>query len=359
MLIQSINLIPYKLPLRKTWKTHNDRLTSRSGWLIELTTESGLSGYGDCAPLPSAATENLLQAHRYLAMYSKNIQHSTAAEALQKLPSTISSPAARCGIETALLDLVSQSEQQSLRHWLSPLASNNVPVNSMIGALERNSHQAAMDAVSRGFQVLKLKLGMNQLKDDIENLEELCLQLPGHTKIRLDANGSWSFKQADSFIRAIHHLPVESIEEPMHEPELSDLRRLQDSTSIALALDESTGKFKLDALLKSQAVKRLIIKPMARGGLLASLDFAKRAETHKFETVITSTIESAVGLQAAAQLAAAISDSSNPLAHGLATSEWLLENVAPAPDIIDGKLYLADIHGLGISPYKGNTHADL
>jgi len=112
-------------------------------------------------------------------------------------------------------------------------------------------------------------------------------------------------------------------------------------------------------LLKSQAVKRLIIKPMARGGLLASLDFAKRAETHKFETVITSTIESAVGLQAAAQLAAAISDSSNPLAHGLATSEWLLENVAPAPDIIDGKLYLADIHGLGISPYKGNTHADL
>src|SRR5210317_1505864 len=100
MLIQSINLIPYKLPLRKTWKAHNDRLSSRSGWLIELTTESGLAGYGDCAPLPSAATENLLQAHRYLVMYSKNIQHRTAAEALQKLPSTLSSPAARCGIET-------------------------------------------------------------------------------------------------------------------------------------------------------------------------------------------------------------------------------------------------------------------
>ena len=356
MLIQSINLIPYKLPLRKTWKTHNDWLSSRSGWLIEITTETGLYGYGDCAPLPSAGTENLLQAHRYLVMYSENFQRITAAEALQKLPSTRLSPAARCGIETALLDLVSQSEQQSLRHWLSPLASNNVPVNNMIGTLERNRYQAAIDAVSRGFQVLKLKLGMNQLKDDIQYLEELCMQLPEQVKIRLDANGSWSYKQAESFIRAVHHLPVESIEEPIHKPELSDLRRLQDSTSIALALDESTGKFKLDALLKSQAVQRLIIKPMARGGLLSSLDLAKRAEAHNLEIVITSTIESAVGLQAAAQLAAVISDSNNTLAHGLATSEWLLENVAPSPDIIVGKLYLADTHGLGISPYSSKIY---
>ena len=115
----------------------------------------------------------------------------------------------------------------------------------------------------------------------------------------------------------------------------------------------------MEKLLKCQAVHRLIIKPTACGGLLASLDLAKRAEFHDIEVVLTSTIESAVGLQAAAQVAAVISSTGNALAHGLATSEWLLENVAPAPDIIDGKLYLADIHGLGISPYKGNTHADL
>ena len=351
MQIQSINLIPYKLPLRNPWKTNNDTLFSRSGWLVEFTTETGLSGYGDCAPLPSARTEDLLQAYRFLKIYSENFQRSTTSEALQKLPSTHAAPAARCGIETALLDLISQSKQQSLRHWLSPDAKDTVTVNSMIGSLEKDSSKHAQLAIEQGFQILKLKLGINDMRDDIQHLENLCLHLPEHVKIRLDANGSWSYRQAESFIRAIHQLPIESIEEPIHEPGLSDLRRLQDSTSITLALDESTGKFKLDTLLKSQAVQRLIIKPMARGGLLASLELAKRAEMHEFEIVITSTIESAIGLQAAAQLAAVLSGPDNTLAHGLATSEWLLENVAPAPEIKRGTLTLPDTHGLGLSPY--------
>ena len=351
MQIQSINLTPYKLPLRKIWKTHNHQLASRSGWLIELTTETGLSGYGDCAPLPSAGTENLLQAYRYLEMYSENFQPITASEALQKLPSTQSTPAARCGIETALLDLISQSEQQTLRSWLSPDARNAIPVNSMIGALDKDKFREAMHAVNQGYQVLKLKLGMNELNDDIQYLEDLCLHLPEQIKIRLDANGSWSYKQAEYFIKAIQHLPVESIEEPLHEPELSTLGKLQDSTSIALALDETRGKFKMEMLLKCQAVHRLIIKPTACGGLLASLDLAKRAEFHDIEVVLTSTIESAVGLQAAAQVAAVISSTGNALAHGLATSDWLLENVAAAPEINHGTLRLPDTYGLGVSPY--------
>jgi o-succinylbenzoate synthase len=351
MQIQSINLTPYKLPFRKTWKTHNHQLSSRSGWLVELTTDTGLSGYGDCAPLPAAGTENLLQAHRYLEMYSENFQPTTALEALQKLPSTQSTPAARVAIETALLDLISQSEQQTLRRWLSPDARNDVVVNSMIGSLDKDSFSAAMHALKQGYQVLKMKLGINELKDDIQYLEELCLQLPEHTKIRLDANGSWSYKQAESFIKAIHHLPVESIEEPLHEPELSILCKLQDCTSIALALDESIVKFKLDALLKSQAIQRLIIKPTTHGSLLASLELAKRAEFHEYEVVVTSTIESAVGLQAAAQVAAVISSTNDVLAHGLATSDWLLNNVAAPPEINHGTLYLPDTYGLGLSPY--------
>lgn len=351
MQIQSINLIPYKLPLRKSWKTHNHQLSSRSGWLIELTTETGLSGYGDCAPLPTAGTENLLQAYRYLETYRGNFQPATASEALQKLPSTKSTPAARVAIETALLDLISQAEQQTLRRWLSPDARNDVPVNSMIGSLDKDSVSSAMHAFNQGYQVVKLKLGINELKDDIQYLENLCLHLPEKIKIRLDANGSWSYKQAENFIKAIQHLPIESIEEPLHEPELSTLSKLQDSTSIALAVDESIARFERDDLLKSQAVHRLIIKPTACGSLLASLDLAKRAEFHDYEVVITSTIESAVGVQAAAQLAAAISSTSDALAHGLATSDWLLDNVAAAPEINHGTLYLPDTYGLGLSPY--------
>ena len=362
MQINAVNIIPYKLPLRQNWITSNCHLSSRSGWLVEITTDSGNSGYGDCAPLPTAGTEWPQQAYHCLQRYRDKNQHGSPADALQNLPLAHATPAARNGIETALLDLISQAEKKTLRCWLNPFARNSIQLNSMIGTLDKDCGQQAMLSVSQGFQVLKLKVGVNDVENDIKYLEELSAQLPDHIRLRLDANGAWDFKQAAMFIKAIHHLAVESIEEPLREPELVSLCKLQQSTSIALALDESIGSFDRNTLLKSQAVKRLVIKPMARGGLLSSMALARDAALHKMETVVTSTIESAIGLQAAAQLAAALDEPGNGVAHGLATSEWLLDDVAPAAEIIRGTLLLPELTGLGLSPsidYKNFKHADL
>ncbi|MEA1888688.1 MAG: o-succinylbenzoate synthase [Pseudomonadota bacterium] len=359
MQIQSVKLTPYRLPLKQTWKTSNISLSSRKGWLIELSGEAGLSGFGDCAPLPASGTEQPLQANNWLETQSKRLQHTPAVDALEQLSAAHLCPAARCGIETALLDLISQSDQLSLRHWLNPAAENSIAVNTMIGPLGEDSSQPALHAVGQGYQVLKLKVGLNNIQEDIRLLESLSAQLPRHILLRLDANGAWSYRQAEAFIKAINHLPVESIEEPLQYSDLSKLCRLQDCTTIVLALDESISKLKLDEIFKSQAVQRLIIKPVVRGGLLPSLALARRAASRGIETIITSTIESAIGLQAASQLAAAIPLTKSTMAHGLATSDWLSNNVAPPPEIIQGKLQLTDTHGLGLSPYKGGTHANI
>jgi L-alanine-DL-glutamate epimerase-like enolase superfamily enzyme len=65
------------------------------------------------------------------------------------------------------------------------------------------------------------------------------------------------------------------------------------------------------------------------------------------EVVITSVVDSAIGVGAAAQLAAAIGGTQ---AHGLATGAWLAEDVAPPALIRAGKLALPDGPGLGIVP---------
>ena len=61
------------------------------------------------------------------------------------------------------------------------------------------------------------------------------------------------------------------------------------------------------------------------------------------EVVITSVVDSAIGVAAAAQLAAAIDPSR---AHGLATGSWLARDVAPPLVVREGMLVLPDAPGL-------------
>jgi L-alanine-DL-glutamate epimerase-like enolase superfamily enzyme len=64
------------------------------------------------------------------------------------------------------------------------------------------------------------------------------------------------------------------------------------------------------------------------------------------EVVITSLVESAAGLWATAQLAAAIG---SPLAHGLATGQWLAEDLGPPPLPLAGRIALPDTPGSGFA----------
>jgi L-alanine-DL-glutamate epimerase-like enolase superfamily enzyme len=77
---------------------------------------------------------------------------------------------------------------------------------------------------------------------------------------------------------------------------------------------------------------------------------ARRAQRAGIEVVLTSVVDSAIGVAAAAHLAAAIAPA---IAHGLATSTWLAEDVATALPIVAGVLRLADLPGLGIEPRLG------
>jgi len=94
-------------------------------------------------------------------------------------------------------------------------------------------------------------------------------------------------------------------------------------------------------------VRRVVLKPMVQGGLVPALALARRAREAGVECVVTTTVDSAVGVTAALHLAAAVA---NDLAHGLATSAWLESDVGNPPQPTGGVLRLADRPGLGCVP---------
>jgi len=348
--IRSTRLLPYRLPLRRPWRTHHGVLTERSGWIVELTSSEGEQGYGDCAPLPAAGTETTERAHAWLQQHLSALPDQLPDEALAAIPTSTRAPAARHALETALLDLLSRTAGVPLRRWLSADALDGLAVNGAAGALDEQASERCTELIDQGFGIIKLKVGLAAVESELRLLQRLCRRLPAQVRLRLDANGAWSPAEALRFVDGLAGLAIESLEEPLAQPHPETLRSLQARTRIPLALDESLPRFAASGLLQRPPVRRLILKPPVLGGLQATLALAQQAHRAGLETLVTSTLESALGLQAAAQLAAALPASDPPLAQGLATGAWFAADLAPAPGIEQGRMQLPDAAGLGLRP---------
>lgn len=315
MNIVAADWLPYALPLKYPWQTTRGCLSERRGQLLRLRNENGQTGWGDCAPLPEFGIDE------------------AAAKAFAK--------------ECAQLDLTAQLASQTLNAWLSgaaPVAS--LAVNCNLGALFNFEPGTIQTAIATGFTVLKFKLGIASLRDELAALQQLASQLPDGIGLRLDANRAWHPEEAREFIANCKQLPVECLEEPLQEPSLPGLAELQALAAFPLAIDESSHLIGRD-FFRQKSVRRLVLKPARHGGLLASCAIAGQARTAGVECIVTSSLESTCGLLACMHLAAAVEPS---LTHGLATAEWFSSDTGHKPCINKGRIALPLMAGLGFQP---------
>jgi o-succinylbenzoate synthase len=339
---------PYRLPLRQPWVSGRGGFVVREGWLVRLVTDVGLIGHGDCAPLPQAGTESMHSAFACLSGWTATLPGLSLEVALGRVSAgAVAAPAACCGLETALLDLLAQQAGLPLARWLNPDAAAEVKVNAALGGLDGQMVERALTAVTEGYSVLKLKVGLVARHEEILLLHDLARCLPAGISLRLDANCAWNEREAEDFLGALAGLPVESVEDPLASPDRAGWSRLQAKVPFPLAADESVRIMGADAVFNQPPVRRVVLKPMVLGGLVTALALARRARELDVECVVTTTVDSAVGVTAALHLAAAVA---NDLAHGLATSTWLLRDVGETPLVTGGVLRPGDDPGLGCRP---------
>jgi O-succinylbenzoate synthase len=304
--------LPYALPLCQPWQSGRGSIALRRGRLRRLDHEDGTAGWGDCAPLPAFGID------------------AARATAFAE--------------ESAHLDLAARHAGKPLAVWLGgDPAITALAVNAHIGPLTADSASAAAAAWAAGFTVLKLKVGIAPVADDIARLHTLSAALPDGCRLRLDANGAWDMIDAARFLAACRELPVEACEEPLRAPDLRSLTHLQAATPFALAVDESLVALG-DDFFRHPPVRRLVIKPARLGGLWAALSLARQARAAGIEIVISSALESSCGLLASAHLAAAAAPEA---VHGLATAAWFACDTGEPPRIERGRLLLPPDAGLG------------
>ena len=229
------------------------------------------------------------------------------------------------------------------------LYRNSVRVNGTIPATNDKSVIKSLVETYQGVKTFKVKVGDN-LGEDIVRLAQIR-SLGRDIKIRIDVNGLWSVKDALTNLYAFYEEvgPFEYVEQPCAT--LEELRELKSSIRIPLkiAVDEVLRKakdpFDIDF---SGAADFVMLKVQPLGGIARAHQLA---EHHKLPVVVSSALESAVGINYGLQLAASFPEMNFDC--GLGTGSLLGADVASLP-IVNGEIEITevepDFNGYEVAP---------
>lgn len=231
------------------------------------------------------------------------------------------------------------------------LYRTSVKVNGTIPAL---NEAAAIERIVNSFpgvQTFKVKVGDN-LTEDIARLAKVKSLRP-RAKLRIDVNGNWTVQEAVTSLRAIYENigPLEYAEQPCGTVE--ELRELKEKLKIDIKIagDEVLRKAADPfAANLNGAIDILMLKVQPLGGIERAHALA---EHHKIPVVVSSALESAVGINYGLQLAASFPEMKFDC--GLGTGSLLSHDVASLP-IIDGAIEISDVepefNGYEVAPER-------
>ena len=223
------------------------------------------------------------------------------------------------------------------------LYRSSVAINGTIPALNDPSDLKIVVDSFPGVNTFKVKVGTN-LAEDLTRID-VIRQLQPQAKIRIDVNGLWSVDQAETFLNAAGE--IEYAEQPCAT--IAELRELKSRTSVKIVGDEILRKaadpFKVDL---DGAIDYLMLKVQPLGGIKRAHALA---EHHNLPVVVSSALESAVGINYGLTLAASFEEMNFDC--GLGTGSLLAADVAHLP-IVDGKIEISQfepqLDGLDVAP---------
>ena len=218
------------------------------------------------------------------------------------------------------------------------LYRNSVKVNGTIPALNNPAEIERIVDSFPGVGTFKVKVGEN-LPEDIARLAKVKSLRP-KAKLRIDVNGTWSVQEAVTNLRAIYENigPLEYVEQPCGTVE--ELRELKEQLKIDIKIsgDEVLRKAADPfAVILDGAIDIVMLKVQPLGGISRAHSLAQH---HKLPVVVSSALESAVGIHYGLHLAASLPEMNFDC--GLGTGSLLGADVAELP-IVNGEIEITEI----------------
>ena len=221
------------------------------------------------------------------------------------------------------------------RGWPAPRRSA-IPVNVTVPACDpARAHAIVRD--SAGCRTAKVKVAEpgQTLADDLARVEAVRDALGPSGRLRIDVNGGWSRDEAVARIALLDKAAggLEYVEQPC--PDVEDLAWVRRRVEVPIAADESIRRAEDPYRVRDlEAADIAVLKVQPLGGVRACL---RIAEDIGLPVVVSSAVETSVGIAAGVALAAALPELH--YACGLATVPLLSGDVTRESLVpVDGAL---------------------
>lgn len=217
------------------------------------------------------------------------------------------------------------------------IRASRVAVNATLPAVDPDA-VAGVLARYPGCRTVKVKVADRgqTLADDVARVAAARAHVGAEGRVRIDANTAWTVEEAEEALIALAPYGLEYAEQPCASvEELAELRRRTAGLGVPIAADESVRKASDPlAVARAGAADLLVIKAQPLGGVTAALGIVAAAG---LPVVVSSALDTSVGLSMGAHLAAAVPD----LRHdcGLGTAALLAADVTREPLLpVDGAI---------------------
>lgn len=322
-----ITLHTRTLHFKQPAKTSRGQYTSRISRYV-VVESGGVRGVGECATLPDLSCDERPDYVLLLRQFCDVIERTGRIpyEALRPYPSML------FGIETAFAQLAAGG---STALFDTPFARGEVgiPTNGLVWMGSYDQMLARMqEKLDLGFRCIKLKIGAIDFGKELELLRIIRSTFPkDKVELRVDANGAFAPNEAMVRLEQLARYDLHSIEQPIRQHQWADMARLCQESPIAIALDEELIGVNIpsekERLLDTIHPQYVVLKPSLHGGMMGCEEWVSMAKIRGIGSWMTSALESNVGLNAIAHLAAHTYGTDDIMPQGLGTGQLFTDNI--------------------------------
>lgn len=322
-----ITITKRMLHFKQPAKTSRGQYTTRISRYVDVE-RSGVHGVGECATLPDLSCDEVADYDSLLRQFCDMIERTESIpyDMLRPYPSML------FGLETAFAQLEAGGSS-ALFDTLFAHGKVGIPTNGLVwmGSYDQMLERM-QEKLEQGFKCIKLKIGAIDFDKEVELLHIIRSSYPKDiVELRVDANGAFDPDEAMAPIEILARYDIHSIEQPIKQKQWGDMARLCASSPIPIALDEELIGINMhsmkEMLLDTIHPQYIVLKPSLHGGMSGCEEWIDLAHQRGIGSWMTSALESNVGLNAVAQLAAKVYGTENIMPQGLGTGLLFADNI--------------------------------
>lgn len=332
---------PYDLQLKHTFTIASNSRKTTAVMLTELSWE-GVTGYGE-ASMPPYLGESHATATKFLS--SLNLAQFRDPFRMEEILEYVDgimegNCAAKASVDIALHDLVGKLLNQPW-HRIWGYSAENTPLTTYTIGIDKKEEVIAKTKEASAFKILKVKIGGG-------NDEEMINAVRSVTNVPLcvDVNQGWKDRvEALEKTHWLKEMGIVFVEQPMDKHNFDDVAWLTQHSPLPILADEAMQR--IGDLERIHGVYSGVnCKLMKCTGMREAHKILELAKSLKMKTLIGCMTETSCGTSAAAQLSPIVDWAD--LDGNLLISNDVFEGMK----VMDGKIVLSDMPGIGAKPLK-------